>query len=65
MYDVNENISSFKKANIIRTNLLLSINKELISQEKHNKNNNFLINSKKTQTYCNGFENYVIVEILN
>ena len=62
MYDVNENISSFKKANIIRTNLLLSINKELISQEKHNKNNNFLINSKRTQTYCNGFENYVIVE---
>ena len=62
MIDINKNRTSPKKANSIRTNLLLTINKEIISQEKHNKNNNFLINSKRTQTYCNGFENYVIVE---
>jgi hypothetical protein len=58
----NKNINLCKKANIIRTNLLLSINQELISQEKQYKNQNILINSKKTQTYCNEFENYVIVE---
>ena len=57
----NKNINLCKKANIIRTNLLLSINQELISQEKQYKNQNILINSKKTQTYCNEFENYVIV----
>ena len=58
----NKNINLCKKANIIRTNLLLSINQELISQEKQYKNQNILMNSKKTQTYCNEFENYVIVE---
>lgn len=62
MIDINKNRTSPKKANSIRTNLLLTINKEIISQEKQNKNNNFLINSRNTQTYSNGFDNYVIVE---
>ena len=45
-------------ANNIRTNLLIYVHNELIS----NQNNNILINSKHTDTYCKKFENYVIVE---
>ena len=45
-------------ANNIRTNLLIYVHNELIS----NQNNNILINSKHTDTYCKEFENYVIVE---
>ena len=47
-------------ANIIRTNLLLHVNKEL--KEKNQNNKKLLINSKPIDIYCNTFENYVIVE---
>ena len=47
------------KANYIRTKLLILINKEL---NNHDKNKDFLINSKSIESYFNEFENYVIVE---
>jgi hypothetical protein len=51
---------NFPNANNIRTNLLIYINKEL--KEKNQNTKNLLINSKPLETYCNTFENYVIVE---
>ena len=59
MLKQNKKLNITTKANIIRTKLLISINKELNSKIVKK---DFLINSKSIETYFNEFENYVIVE---
>ena len=60
MSKINRKKINIPNANNIRTNLLICINKELKEKNHHTKK--FLINSKPLETYCNEFENYVIVE---
>ena len=60
MSKLNRKKINIPNANNIRTNLLICINKELKEKNHHTKK--FLINSKPLETYCNEFENYVIVE---
>ena len=59
MLKQNKKLNITTKANIIRTKLLISINKELNTKIVKK---DFLINSKSIETYFNEFENYVIVE---